>query len=184
MRLNMSHAWVMLSERKIIQPIIVSKKVESICAPSFTDGNRRPLATSSVYLRLMPNNINGRNRMAWQAPQTMNVQLAPCQKPLTKKMINVFRITFHRQQRLPPKGIYMQSRNQVVSEMCQRLQNSAMSREKQGKLKLRIRRMPKRRAVPIAMSEQPEKSLYIWNENNNPASSNVNPLVCVWCSQT
>ena len=47
----------------------------------------------------------------------------------------------------------VQSRNHVVSEICQRRQNSAMSLLKYGTLKLRISLIPNNLAVPMAMSE-------------------------------
>ena len=40
------------------------------------------------------------------APQMMNVQLAPCQMPLTTKMMNTFLIFNIIDNLEPPKGIY------------------------------------------------------------------------------
>ena len=95
----------MLSALKIIHPITAKKKVRSICPISLSEGSHLPSATWFVYLRFLPVNINGKNNMAWYAPQAMKVQLAPCQKPLTRKMMNVFLTTFAFDTRLPPKGM-------------------------------------------------------------------------------
>ena len=96
----------MFSALKIIHPITAKKNVKSICPVSFNVGKMRPSAIWFVYLRFLPVNIRGKNKTAWYAPQAMNVQFAPCQKPLKRKMIKVFLTTFAFETRLPPKGIY------------------------------------------------------------------------------
>ena len=50
--------------------------------------------------------------------------------------------------------------------MCQFLQNSVNDFEKYGVLKLVISLKPSNLPSPIAMSEYPEKSQYIWNAKN------------------
>ncbi len=43
---------------------------------------------------------------AFNSPQAINVQLAPCQKPLTKKIIKVLRTLAASLTLLPPSGMY------------------------------------------------------------------------------
>ncbi len=100
-----SQAIPILSALKIIHPITAKKNVKSICPVSFKVGKSRPSATWLVYLRFLPVNIRGKNKTAWYAPQAMNVQFAPCQKPESKNMTKVFLMTFVFDTRLPPKGI-------------------------------------------------------------------------------
>ena len=142
-----------LSARKKIQANTVSAKVILIDKNSFTVGKFFPLATISRLFLLVLKIIEGIMYRAFKSPHTTKVQLAPCQNPLTRKIINVFRIFIHVPPLLPPSGMYKQSLNQEESEICQRLQNSAMSREKQGNAKFLKRSIPKRRAVPNATSE-------------------------------
>ena len=54
----------------------------------------------------------------------MKFQLAPCQKPVQNQTMKIFRTVRQFPFRLPPRGIYRYSRNQVVREMCHRRQNS------------------------------------------------------------
>ena len=95
----------MFSARKMTQPIITRMKVQMICPSSLIDGRYLFSATIFLYFLFFPISNNGRNNRAWNAPQQMNVQLAPCQSPLTKKIIIVLRKDFHLLQWLPPKGI-------------------------------------------------------------------------------
>jgi hypothetical protein len=48
---------------------------------------------------------NGKKPQAWIKPHAMKFQLAPCQKPLTKKMINVFRMALYLPFFDPPNGM-------------------------------------------------------------------------------
>ena len=86
--------------RNIIHPNTANAKVKSICPASFSDGNHFVLivpsgkvtvATVSRYRRFLPNNNSGTNNNAWYAPHNTNVQFAPCQKPLSRKIIKVLR---------------------------------------------------------------------------------------------
>lgn len=95
------------SARKMIQPIITKRNVMVICPISLKDGRILFSATVSLYFLFFFISNNGRNNRAWNVPQQIKVQLAPCQSPLTKKIIMVFRKDFHLLQRLPPNGIYM-----------------------------------------------------------------------------
>ena len=57
-------------------------------------------------------------------PHSKKFQLAPCHRPVqahTTNRLNTSRAGFTR---LPPKGIYRYSRNQLPKEMCHRRQNS------------------------------------------------------------
>ena len=88
-------AWDISSDRNRIHPNKTSRNVTPICVNSFTEGRKLFSATESLYLLFWPNNNNGRNNNAWYAPHATNVQLAPCQNPLTKKITRVFRKLFH-----------------------------------------------------------------------------------------
>nr|AOE12996.1 hypothetical protein [uncultured bacterium] len=64
----------------------------------------KPLADLSAgFLK----KIDGINKIACTAPQIINVQLAPCQKPLTRKIIKILRMVFHLLPLLPPSGMYI-----------------------------------------------------------------------------
>ncbi len=43
---------------------------------------------------------------AFSSPQMIKVKLAPCQKPLTRKIIKVFLIRIQGPPLLPPSGMY------------------------------------------------------------------------------
>ena len=58
--------------------------------------------------------------------------------------------------------------------MCHRRQNSIIEVALYGEEKLIGNRMPKSNAKPIAISEYPEKSKYIWTAKNTAASQAVN----------
>ena len=94
-------------ERKKIHANVTKIKVVSICLSSFKFGNFRSCATTlNTWIRFLFNNSKGKKPQAWIPPQTIKFQLAPCQKPLTKKMMNVFLTAFHLPVFEPPKGIY------------------------------------------------------------------------------
>ena len=95
----------MVSARKNIHPVVTKVNVSSICSNSFALGNNSPSATALFYLRLWPPKMRGMNNMALKAPHAINVQLAPCQKPLTKYITNVLRTTFAFETLLPPMGM-------------------------------------------------------------------------------
>ena len=94
-----------LSALKNIHAKTVIAKVIIICRKSLTDGNNLPFATMSIFDRWVLKIMDGIINNAFNPPQTMKVQFAPCQKPLTKKMINVFLIFAHIPPLLPPNGM-------------------------------------------------------------------------------
>ena len=91
---------------KNIHAKTVRPKVRSIDNTSLTVGHLLSLATISILLRCVLKIIEGIIYNAFSKPQTINVQLAPCQKPLTRKMINVFRTFTQILTWLPPSGMY------------------------------------------------------------------------------
>ena len=58
-----------------------------------------------VFLRLVPRRKSGMKSRAWMPPQTMKVQLAPCQNPETRKMTKTFRMALGLETRDPPRGM-------------------------------------------------------------------------------
>jgi len=90
------------SALKKIQAKTVNPKVTHILKKSLKVGKHFPEATDPKFLLLLFVNIKGRKYIAFNAPQAMNVQFAPCQKPLTMKITNVFLITISLLPRLPP----------------------------------------------------------------------------------
>jgi hypothetical protein len=72
---------------------------------SLNDGNKEPFATISKLFRFVLKMMDGIMKSAFKNPQTIKVQLAPCQNPLTIKMMNVFLIFFNIPPELPPRGI-------------------------------------------------------------------------------
>jgi hypothetical protein len=91
---------------KKIHAKTVNPKVITIEKSSLKDGNNFPLATISMLFLWVLNIMDGIIYKALSKPQTIKVQLAPCQKPLTTKMINVLRILIQFLPLLPPKGMY------------------------------------------------------------------------------
>ena len=86
-------AWLRVSALKKIQAKVTNVKVPSISKSSFPDGNLASLATISwLYFLLRLVRSSGKKAQACKKPQIMKFQLAPCQKPLTKKMIKVLRM--------------------------------------------------------------------------------------------
>ena len=72
---------------------------------SFKEGSVLPCATMSRLFLLVFITIEGIMNKAFRNPQKMKVQFAPCQKPLTKKMIKVLRIRIQSPPLLPPRGM-------------------------------------------------------------------------------
>ena len=95
-----------LSDLKKIQAKTVRLKVVPILMISFIDGKILPFATVSRLSRLVLKIIEGKINKAFMNPHAMNVQLAPCQKPLTIKIIKVFLTFIQVPPLLPPHGMY------------------------------------------------------------------------------
>src|SRR5690606_35411054 len=81
-------AMVTFSALKNTQAITVNLNVISICNNSPIFGSMLFCATTLVCTLFLFHNSNGKKYTAFNAPQTIKVQLAPCQKPLTIKIIN------------------------------------------------------------------------------------------------
>src|SRR3989339_906960 len=96
----------MLSALKNIQAKTVKKNVLIICKNSRTEGIFLCWATIFKYFLLLFVSKSGKKYIAFNAPHTIKVQFAPCQKPLAIKMIKVFLIFFNLPPLLPPSGIY------------------------------------------------------------------------------
>src|SRR6266481_3177269 len=64
------------------------------------------------------------NTTPWMAPKMTNVQFAPCQRPARTMVMKRFRAVFHWPPALPPRGMYRESRSQVLKLTCQRRQKS------------------------------------------------------------
>lgn len=94
------------SARKKIQAKQAKAKVSNICKNSFKLGNAESFATISMLFLLVLISIDGTINKALSAPQTIKVQLEPCQKPLTTKIINVLRMRIQLPPLLPPNGMY------------------------------------------------------------------------------
>ena len=99
-------AWPILADRKNIQANTVKENVSAMWNNSLNEGRSLPAATVSKLFLLVLKMMEGIINRAFNAPQIINVQFAPCQNPLTTKMINVFLILIHKPPLLPPKGIY------------------------------------------------------------------------------
>ena len=80
-----------LSALKKIQPITTNKNVVSIDIKSEKLGKVFPSATMFKFFLLRFARNMGIKYNAFNAPHTINVQFAPCQKPLTKKIINILK---------------------------------------------------------------------------------------------
>ena len=59
-----------------------------------------------------------------QSPQNRKFHPAPCQIPVSVHTINILRICLASPLRLPPRGIYTYSLNQVLREICHLCQKS------------------------------------------------------------
>jgi len=95
-------ACAMSSARKKTQANTVRAKVVPICQISLKEGRKRFSATGPKCVRFLRASNKGKKYSALSAPHTMNVQLAPCQKPLTTKMMKVLRTFKARLPLLPP----------------------------------------------------------------------------------
>src|SRR5690606_11306836 len=91
---------------KKIQAKTVRPKVASIATNSLKEGRSFPAATISRFFLFVLNKTDGKINNAFKKPQMINVQLAPCQKPLIINMIKIFLTFIKFPTRLPPKGIY------------------------------------------------------------------------------
>lgn len=95
------------SALKNIQQNVTKVNVDNILRKSASDGSKNLFSlTSSTNFLLFSVNTEGIKRKACKPPQMMKVQLAPCQNPETKKIINTFLIFFSLETRDPPIGIY------------------------------------------------------------------------------
>ena len=77
---------VIVSARNIIQALRQRKNVRTMFKKSRKEGRRRPSEIPSVLTLLVFSNKRGKKNAALTAPQITNVQLAPCQKPLKRKI--------------------------------------------------------------------------------------------------
>ena len=68
-------------------------------------GKYFPLATISKFFLFVLKTIEGKIKSAFSSPQIIKVQFAPCQKPLSRKMMKVFLTFIHNPPLLPPQGI-------------------------------------------------------------------------------
>src|SRR5262249_14334870 len=94
----------MVGERKKIQASTVRAKVKSIRnAIVGTLTNR--LAELAALARGSPMNRRGMTYRPLSTPQTMNVQLAPCHKPLNVKVTSRLNAWRGLEVRLPPRGM-------------------------------------------------------------------------------
>ena len=96
----------MVLDLKNIQAKHVIANVTTILNTIFIDSKSNFSLNSSTFLRFRFNNKSGKKYNALINPQAMNVQLAPCQNPLTKKIMNVLRTLNQVLPLLPPSGMY------------------------------------------------------------------------------
>ncbi len=91
-------ASAMVGIRNIVQRKFIMTKVTTI----------RGSRTSNFLLshRCNPKAFSITWNTPCKAPQTMNVQFAPCHIPLTRKVTRMFQWLRNLLQRLPPRGIY------------------------------------------------------------------------------
>ncbi len=80
----------MVLDLKKIQAKHVIENVIRIFKIVLTDSKLIPNVKSSTFFRFLFNSKSGRKYKAFIKPQATYVMFAPCQKPLTKKMMNVF----------------------------------------------------------------------------------------------
>ena len=107
--------WDTVLRSNITQLITTQKKVYSHAS-----------TLGSFLIYLPSQSFSMVSRMPKYSPQKMKFQLAPCQKPVRDQTIIRFRTHFHLLTRLPPKGIYTYSRNQVLRVICHLRQKSVM----------------------------------------------------------
>ena len=102
---NISTVCSILSAWNIIQAKFTNKKTVMIF---LTEWKLNMIFSSKfTFGRGLLFNKRGKKNNACNIPQNINVQLAPCHKPLTRNMMKVLRITFPFEHLLPPKGMYM-----------------------------------------------------------------------------
>ena len=99
-------ALLTLSDRKNIHAKTVKQKVTITAVNSLNVGRTLPAATVLRLFLFVLNKIDGMMNKAFKNPQIINVQFAPCQKPLTKNIRKVFLTLFQVPPLLPPNGIY------------------------------------------------------------------------------
>ncbi len=86
---------------------VTKENVRITCNISLIDGNIEfsPM-TFPIYILFLPIKNTGIYSNACVAPQRINVQFAPCQKPLTKNTIDTFLNCCSLFPFEPPNGIY------------------------------------------------------------------------------
>jgi len=95
------------SALKNIQQNDTKTNVDIILRKSDSEGSINLFSfMSSVNLLLFLVNTEGIKRRACNPPQTIKVQLAPCQNPETRKITKTFRIFFNLETLEPPIGMY------------------------------------------------------------------------------
>lgn len=95
------------SALKNIQQNDTKKNVDIILRKSGSEGSINLFSLmSSVNLLLFLVNTEGIKSRACKPPQTIKVQLAPCQNPETRKITKTFPIFFNLETLEPPIGIY------------------------------------------------------------------------------
>jgi hypothetical protein len=99
------NASLIVGALKNIQPKQTRVKVISIEGRFFSEGTYLFSSILSKYFLFWLKTNSGIKAKACIKPQITKVQLAPCQKPLTMKMINVFLIALVFPPLLHPKGI-------------------------------------------------------------------------------
>ena len=99
----------MVIDLKNTQATVTTPKVKTIDIISVKFGNIEPeikkLLLVSYFLVFFEIKLGIKNN-ACINPQTKNVQLAPCQNPLTRKIIKVFCRVINFPNFEPPKGMY------------------------------------------------------------------------------
>ena len=99
-------ACVKPDDLKNIHAKTASPNVIPIENNSLKFGKYLPCATISRLSLCVLKMIDGIIYRAFNNPHTIKVQFAPCQKPLTRKMMNVLRTFIQVPPLLPPRGIY------------------------------------------------------------------------------
>ena len=89
-----------------LKPPKLQLKVDPICHNSLKLGNILSSAMTPRFVLLRFNNSIGKKYNAFSPPHTINVQLAPCQNPLTRNIMKVFLTFIHVPPLLPPRGMY------------------------------------------------------------------------------
>ena len=95
-----------LSDLKNIHAKTVNANVATIERNSLREGNTLPCATISRWFLCVFKSTEGTTYSAFNNPQKIKVQLAPCQNPLTRNIIKTFLIFFPVLTLLPPRGMY------------------------------------------------------------------------------